>query len=155
MVTANYRVNSQVSGPVCLHKSHTQESGLAAHLTCLRKSRCSIRRCLATVAWVHISLFTFHNSSFWQSCNLHTTCLSSSNIWDLAVVLVVKNLPASAGDIRDMGLIPRSGRSPGEGHGNPLQYSFLENFIDRGAWWAIVHWVAKSPTCLKRLRTHL
>ena len=40
MVTANYRVNSQVSGPVCLHKSHTQESGLAAHLTCLRKSRC-------------------------------------------------------------------------------------------------------------------
>ena len=59
---------------------------------------------------------------------------------------MVKNLPASAGDIRDMGLIPRSGRSPGEGHGNPLQYSFLENFIDRGAWWAIVHRVAKSQT---------
>ena len=67
-------------------------------------------------------------------------------MWDLAVALVVKNLPASAGDIRDMGLIPRSGRSPGEGHGNPLQYSFLENFIDRGAWWAIVHRVAKSQT---------
>ena len=62
------------------------------------------------------------------------------------MVIVVKNLPASAGDIRDMGLIPRSGRSPGEGHGNPLQYSFLENFIDRGAWWAIVHRVAKSQT---------
>ena len=67
-------------------------------------------------------------------------------MWDLAVALVVKNLPASAGDIRDMGLIPRSGRSPGEGHGNPLQYSFLENFIDRGAWWAMVHRVAKSQT---------
>ena len=67
-------------------------------------------------------------------------------MWDLAVSLVVKNLPASAGDIRDKGLIPRSGRSPGEGHGNPLQYSFLENFIDRGAWWAIVHRVAKSQT---------
>ena len=59
---------------------------------------------------------------------------------------MVKKPPVSVEDIRDMGLIPRSGRSPGEGHGNPLQYSFLENFIDRGAWWAIVHRVAKSQT---------
>ena len=50
------------------------------------------------------------------------------------MVLVVKNLLASAGDIRDMGLIPGSGRSPGGGHGNPLQYSYLENPWDRGAW---------------------
>ena len=50
------------------------------------------------------------------------------------VALVVKNPPANAGDIRDMGSIPRSGRSPGEGHGNPLQYSHLENPMDRGAW---------------------
>ena len=50
---------------------------------------------------------------------------------------VVKNSPASAGDIRDMGLIAGSGRSPGGGgHGNPLQYSCLENPMDRGAWWA-------------------
>ena len=48
---------------------------------------------------------------------------------------VVKNLPASARDARDMGSIPGSGRSPGVGNGNPLQYSCLENFIDRGAWW--------------------
>ena len=48
---------------------------------------------------------------------------------------VLKNLPASAGDVRDMGLIPGSGRSPGGGHGNPLQYSCLENPMDRGAWW--------------------
>ena len=47
---------------------------------------------------------------------------------------VVKNLPANAGDGRDVGSIPRSGRSPGEGNGNPLQYSCLENFMDRGAW---------------------
>ena len=47
-----------------------------------------------------------------------------------------KNLPASAGDIRDVGLIPGSGRSPGGGNGNPLQYSCLENSMDRGAWWA-------------------
>ena len=49
------------------------------------------------------------------------------------VVLVVKNWPANAGDIKDVGLIPGSGRSPGEGHGNPLQYSYLENPMDRGA----------------------
>ena len=49
------------------------------------------------------------------------------NLWASHVVLVVKKLPASAGDIRDVGSIPESGRSPGEGHGNPLQYSCLEN----------------------------
>ena len=52
---------------------------------------------------------------------------------------MVKNLPANAGDIRDMGSIPGLGRSPGEGHGNPLQYSCLENPMDRGAWWVTVH----------------
>ena len=62
------------------------------------------------------------------------------------VALVVKNLPANAGDIRDMGLIPGSGRSPGEGNGNPLQYSCQENSVDRGAWGTIVHRVAKSRT---------
>ena len=50
------------------------------------------------------------------------------------VVLVVKNLPANAGDVRDMGLIPGLGRSPGEGHGNTFQYSCLENPMNRGAW---------------------
>ena len=60
------------------------------------------------------------------------------------VELVVKNLPAKAGDIRDTGSIPGLERSPGGGHGNPLQYSCLENPKDRGAWWATVHRVAKS-----------
>ena len=60
------------------------------------------------------------------------------------VALVVKNLPTSAGDIRDMGLIPGLGRSPGGGHGNPLQYSCLENSMDRGAWQTKVHEVAES-----------
>ena len=58
---------------------------------------------------------------------------------------MVENLPANAGD---PGLIPGSGRSSGEGHGNPLQYSCLENSMDRRAWWAIVHRVAKSQTRL-------
>ena len=56
---------------------------------------------------------------------------------------MVKNPPAGAGDIRDTGSIPASRRYPGEGHGNPLQYSSLENPIERGAWWATVHRVAK------------
>ena len=59
---------------------------------------------------------------------------------------MVKNLPANAGDIRHMGLIPGSGRSPGEGNGNPLQYSCLENSTDRGAWWATVHEIAELDT---------
>ena len=61
---------------------------------------------------------------------------------------VVKNLPANTGDIRDAGSIPGSGRSPGGGPGNPLQYSCLENPMDRGTWWATVHGVAKSRTQL-------
>ena len=59
---------------------------------------------------------------------------------------MVKNLFAKAGDIRDVGLIPGSGRSPEGGHGNLLQYSCLENPVDRGAWRATVHAVAKSQT---------
>ena len=62
---------------------------------------------------------------------------------------MVKNLPADAADTRDVGSIPGSGRSPGEGHGNPLQYSCLENAMNRGVWWATVNRVAKSQTGLK------
>ena len=62
------------------------------------------------------------------------------------MVLVVKNPPANAGDIRDKGLIPGSGRSRGRGHGNPLQYAYLESPLDRRAWWATVHGVIKSQT---------
>ena len=57
---------------------------------------------------------------------------------------MVKNLPANAGDIRDVGSIPGWRRSPGGGHGNPLQYPCLENPMDRGAWGATVHGVAES-----------
>ena len=70
------------------------------------------------------------------------------------VVLVVKNLTANAGDIRDGGSIPGLGRSPGGGHGNPLHYSCLENPMDGGVWQATVHGVAKSQTQLKSLSTH-
>ena len=62
---------------------------------------------------------------------------------------MVKNLPATAGEVRDAGSIPGSGRSPGGGHVNPLQYSCLENPMDRGAWWVTVHGVTKSQTRLR------
>ena len=65
------------------------------------------------------------------------------------VALVVKNLSAKAGDTRNTSPVPGSGRSPGGGHGNPLQYSCLANPVDRGAWQAAVHMVAKSRTQLR------
>ena len=70
------------------------------------------------------------------------------------VALMVKNPPANVGDIRDVGSIPELERYPGGGHGNPLQYSRLENAMDRRAWQAIVHWAAKSQTWLKWLSMH-
>ena len=61
---------------------------------------------------------------------------------------VLKNLPANAGDTGEVDSTPGLGRAPGEGNGNPIQYSCLENLIDRGAWWATVHGVARSWTRL-------
>ena len=71
------------------------------------------------------------------------------------MALVVKSLPVDTGDVRDVGSIPGSGRSPGGGHGNPLQYFSLENAMDRGAWWAPVHTVTQSHTQLKQLSTQM
>ena len=62
------------------------------------------------------------------------------------VALVVKNPPANAEDVWDTSLVPESGRSPGREHGNPLQYPYLENPMNRGAWWTTVHRVATQPT---------
>ena len=76
-------------------------------------------------------------------------------LWASQEVPVVKNLHTNSGDIRDSGLIPGSGKSPGGGQGNPLQYSCLENPMDREAWKATVHRVAKSQTRLKRLSTRM
>jgi len=76
-------------------------------------------------------------------------------IWASQMAVVVKNLPANAGDVRDTGLIPGLGRSPGEGHGNPLQYSWLENLIDKGAWWATVLRITESQTWHSDIGLHL
>ena len=82
-------------------------------------------------------------------------CVYIYTNWASQVTLVIKNPPANAGDVRDMCSIPGSGRSPGEGPGNPVQCSFLENPMDRETWWATVHGVAKSQTRLKQLSTQI
>ena len=74
-------------------------------------------------------------------------------LWASQMALVIKNSSANAGDARDVGLIPGLGRSPGEGHGNPLQCSCLGNPVDRGAWQATVCEVAESETT-EQLETH-
>ena len=76
-------------------------------------------------------------------------CLATSHSdWASQVAQVGRNPPANAGDTRDTGLIPGSGRPPGEGKDNRLQYSCLENPMDRGAWWATVRGVPKSLLCI-------
>ena len=91
-----------------------------------------------------MSLYTEHHSQKRESQLI--SLMEVIDEWDSQVVLVVKNPPTNAGDIRDAGSIPGSGRSPGGGHGNPLQHSCLENHMDRGAWWATVHRVSESDT---------
>ena len=72
-----------------------------------------------------------------------------THTWASQVTHVLKNPPANSGNIRYAGSIPGSGRSPGGGHGNPLQYSYLENLTDREAWQYTVHSVAKSQTQMR------
>ena len=137
---------------------HGQES-LAGYSPWGHKKLDTMKRRVCT----HIRAFTF---TLWATFNVQSKintiskgAANSNNtktkqLQRIRVALVVKNLPANTGDIRDAGSIPRSGRSPGGGHGNPLQYSCLENHIDRGAWQATVHRVAKNQTRLKWLSTH-
>ena len=91
----------------------------------------------------------------WRIKRCHFILNKEKLFWRVSqVALVVKNLPASVGDVTDLGSIPGSGRSPGGGHGNPLQYSFLENPRDRGVCRATVQRVIESWTRLKQLSTH-
>ena len=102
-----------------------------------------------TSRWPLSGIPSWHGEGHLMSLLIHEHLKAS---WALRgasqVALVVKNPPADVGDVRDVGSIPELGRSLGEGNGNPLQYTFLENPMDRGAWWATVHGVAKSQTQL-------
>ena len=89
---------------------------------------------------------TFKGGVSYKLALVTGTCHLSLGISQLA--LVIKNPPANVGDAKDEGFIPRSGISPGVGNGNSIQYSCLENSMDRGAWWATIHGVEKSRTRL-------
>ena len=99
---------------------------------------------IAGMQW-NLPVLGIHTGPFFPSFYLYTP---ANSYLASQVALGVKNLPADAGDIRDTGSVPGLGRSPGGGHNNPLQYYFLENPIDSGAWWATVHRVSKSLTQL-------
>ena len=120
------RILEQVA--VSFSRAHSQP-GDQSHVSCVS---CFGRQILYHCATLGASLITY---------------LPTKSPWRASqVALVVKNPPANAGDAGDMGLIPGSGRSPGEGNGNLAQYSCLENTMDRRAWWATVHGVTKSWT---------
>ena len=88
----------------------------------------------------HLGCFKTDLLSNYEMNNLvHMSFCTCTDIHDFPAGAAVKNPPANAQEARDTGLIPGSGRSPGEGNGNPLQYSCLEKPMDRGAWWATVH----------------
>ena len=105
--------------------------------------RCSGR------GWMVVNL-VFISSQKWLNFDSFLKC-SAASTWASQVALVVKNSPAKVGDV---GLIRVSGRSPGGGHGNPFQYSHLENPTEREAWQVTAHRVTKSWTRLKQLSTH-
>ena len=84
----------------------------------------------------------------------HTSTWINRRYPRVQVALVVKKPPANAGDVRDTSSIPGLGKPPGGGHGNPLQFSCLENPMDRRVWWAMVQRVTKSQSWLKQLSTH-
>ena len=100
--------------------------------------------CKVTLMVVHVVNYSSREWGYF-----HKEMVLHVDGWASQVALVAKNLPAIAGDVRDVGLIPGSGRSPGGGYSNPLQYSCLKNPMDRGTWQATVHRVAKSQTRLK------
>ena len=94
--------------------------------------------CITTSEIIHFYQF-FLDPQVWWSCG-HRNLMESIFLW----AMLMTTGKESACNTGDMGSIPESGRSPGEGNGNPLQYSCLENPMDRGAWWAAVHGVPKS-----------
>ena len=103
------------------------------------------------IFWTLILCSCMSNYLIWSSLYRHFV---TRMLWcELSEWLSGKEFLCSAGDTGDVDSVPSSGRFPGGEHGNPLQYSYLENPMDRGGWWAIVHRIAKSQTRLKGLST--
>ena len=105
-----------------------------------------------SINYISIKKFDYKKMQIlFPSASVARVCVGPLCVRTSQVALVVKNPPANAGNVRDSGSIPGLGRSPEGGPGNPLQCSCLENPMDKRAWWATVHGVAKSQTGLKRL----
>ena len=114
--------------------------------------RCHVFSCSSSHK-THLPSTQWHRCLFywWHKTEVQLYDITCSSYTASQVAPVVKNPPANAGDIRDVGSIPVLGGASGGGHGTPLQYSCLENPMDRGAWGATVHRVAQSQTRLKWL----
>ena len=103
----------------------------------------------------HLPALVWLSVPSWATLETEGKGKKCAPIWDSQVALAVKQLPANAGDVRNVGLIPGSGRSSGGGHGKPLQYSYLESPMGREDWQAIIHRGTKSCTWLKQLSMHV
>ena len=97
-----------------------------------------------TVEYIFMCKCPFRAFAHLKNWNICLYCWVVILLYGASQVAVVKKLPANAGDIKDMGSLPESGRFPGVGNSNPLQSSCLENAMERGAWWATVHGVTES-----------
>ena len=133
---------------ILYHLSHWGSPLLLVKLTLITR----LKECLPCFSIVKLLLFLF--CSLVLRSKLLLFKLWCTSVWAFQVALVAKNPLANAGDRRDADSIPESGRSRGGGYGNPLQYSCLENPMDRGTWQVTVHRVEKSWTRLKQLGTH-
>ena len=136
-----------------VHKHRTLDRLNNSHSLSLERSLNGAER---GAGWIRKSTDSFHwrptrGLDCWSTHSKYHDL--SYQLWASQVVPLVKNPPANAGDTEDTGSIPGSGRSPGEGNGNSLWCSCLENRLDRGAWRAVVHRVTKSQTGLKHVST--
>ena len=171
------RGRQKASGEVYLRKSESKcrGSGVLSMLSVFREQlmrtewREECRRCSQEGCWGRWRRHTSCHCEdfrllFWDGKPLdgccRMVCWEADSTMKISILedfqgrwlmLAVKNPPANAGDIRDVGFTPGSGRSPGGGHSNPLQYSCLKKPMDRGTWWATIHGVAKNWTRLKQL----
>ena len=124
---------------------------MSQKLNLQEKKRCPVEGSLLSKSFLPLCVLPLNSfngakgTSFLWWAERRGKCWQMMLFWASQVAWVVKNSPSSA---RGSGLIPGSGRSPGEGNNNPLHYSCLENSMNRGAWWVVVHGVAKSRTRL-------
>ena len=140
----------QISKPLCGSLCWYVKRNLVAISQCIGRHKIISFYALGVFCRANILTYNIKDAGLpeYGATILIMKCL---DFWASQLVLVGRNLSANVGDIRDAGSIPGTGRSSRGGRGNPLRYFSLENSMDRGAWWASVHRIAKNQTWLKRL----